>query len=78
MPVTLSTKNAPDEVVRRLKARAIRHHRSLQGELMAIIEEAAKSDEKVTVADILEEARRLKLATPSESAAIIRAARDAR
>ena len=41
MPVSLSIKNAPDEMVKRLKERAERHHRSLQGELMAILEEAA-------------------------------------
>jgi Arc-like DNA binding domain len=40
MPVNLSIKNAPDQVVQRLRERARRHHRSLQGELMAIIEEA--------------------------------------
>ena len=36
MPLNLSVKNAPDEIVKRLKERASRHHRSLQGELMAI------------------------------------------
>ena len=40
MPVNLSIKNAPDEVVQRLRERAARNHRSLQGEPMAIIEEA--------------------------------------
>ena len=32
-----SIKNAPDDVVQRLKARAARHHRSLQGELLATL-----------------------------------------
>ena len=32
MPVSLSIKNAPDEIVRRLRERASRHRRSLQGE----------------------------------------------
>jgi plasmid stability protein len=36
MPVNLSIKNAPDEVVRRLRQRAERHHRSLQGELVTL------------------------------------------
>ena len=31
MPVNLSIKNAPDEIVQRLRERAGRHHRSLQG-----------------------------------------------
>ena len=38
MSVNLSIKNAPDDVVARLRERASRNHRSLQGELMAIIE----------------------------------------
>jgi len=42
MPVNLSVKNAPDDVVERLRRRAQRNHRSLQGELMAIIEEAVR------------------------------------
>jgi plasmid stability protein len=41
MSVTLSIKNAPDDVVQRLRKRAERNHRSLQGELLAIIEAAA-------------------------------------
>jgi len=41
MSVNLSIKNASDEVVAALKLRAQQNHRSLQGELMAIIEAAA-------------------------------------
>lgn len=41
MSVNLSIKNASDEVVAALKLRAKQNHRSLQGELMAIIEQAA-------------------------------------
>ena len=47
MPVNLSVKNAPDELVATLKRRAMRHHRSLQGELMAILEAAANDLEAV-------------------------------
>jgi len=36
MPVNLSIKNAPDDVVERLRRRAAKNHRSLQGELLAI------------------------------------------
>ena len=78
MPVNLSIKNAPDEVVRRLRQRADRHHRSLQGELMAIIEAAVREDQPLTPAAILAEVRRLRLSTPGEAAAIIRADRDGR
>lgn len=37
----LSIKGVPDEIAERLRQRAARNHRSLQGELMAIIEQAA-------------------------------------
>jgi hypothetical protein len=36
LPVNLSIKNAPDDLVVKLKERAAKHHRSLQGELLAI------------------------------------------
>lgn len=78
MPVNLSIKNAPGDVVRRLRDRAAQHHRSLQGELMAIIEAAVRENRPARPADILAEVRRLGLQTPSEAAAIVRADRDAR
>ena len=78
MPVSLSIKNAPDEMVRRLKKRAERHHRSLQGELMAILEEAVGTSRRLTPAEVLAKVRQLGLSTPSEAAAMIREDRDAR
>ena len=77
MPVNLSIKNAPDRVVQRLRERAERHHRSLQGELLAIIE-AAIQDGPLTPAEILSEVRRMGLRTPGEAVALIRADRDGR
>lgn len=44
MPVSLSIKNVPDVVVERLRARALRNHRSMQGEMMAILEAALATD----------------------------------
>jgi plasmid stability protein len=76
--MNLSIKNAPEAVVERLRQRAERHHRSLQGELLAIIEAAAREDQPSTPADVLDEVRRLGLATPSEAVAMIRADRDGR
>lgn len=76
MPVNLSIKNAPDQVVRRLRERAERHHRSLQGELMAIIEAAVREDRPATPGTILAEVRQLGLRTPKEAADIVRADRD--
>lgn len=78
MSVNLSIKNAPDEVVHRLRERAARHHRSLQGELLAIIEEAVREPHRLTPEEVLNEVRRLGIQTPSEAAALIRADRDER
>jgi hypothetical protein len=41
MSVNLSIKDVPDELAERLRHRAARNHRSLQGELLAIVEQAA-------------------------------------
>ena len=38
----LSVKDVPDDLAERLRQRAARNHRSLQGELMAIIEQAVR------------------------------------
>jgi plasmid stability protein len=78
IPVNLSIKNAPEAVVQRLRQRAERHHRSLQGELLAIIEAAAAEGQPATPAEVLAEVRRLGLRTPSEAVAMIRADRDGR
>ena len=78
MPVNLSIKNAPDQIVQRLRQRAERHHRSLQGELMAIIEAAVQEDHSAGPANILTEVRRLGLQTPDEAVALVRADRDGR
>jgi plasmid stability protein len=76
--MNLSIKNVPDEVVQRLRERAARRHRSLQGELLAIIEEAVRSERELSPAEVLAEVHRLGFGTPADSAAIIRADRDGR
>ena len=45
MSLNLSIKGVPESLAERLRARAERNHRSLQGELMAIIERAAATEE---------------------------------
>jgi antitoxin FitA len=78
MPVSLSIKNAPDELVKRLKERAERHHRSLQGELMAILEEAAGTSRPLTPDEVLAKVRQLRLRTPRGATRMIREDRDGR
>lgn len=76
MPATLSIKTVPDDTVRRLRVRAERHHRSLQGELLAILEAAVCEPAPLSPADLLAEVRRLDLATPTEAALMVREMRD--
>lgn len=78
MSVNLSIKNAPDDLVATLKLRAKRNHRSLQGEVLAILEEAARTPRRLTPMQLLEEVRKLGFETPSESAEIVRKMRDER
>jgi plasmid stability protein len=73
--VTLSVKNVPADLAKRLKARAALHHRSLQGELMAILDEASR---QMTVEDLAALASRIGLRTPAESMRLVRDARDGR
>lgn len=76
MPVNLSIENAPDDVVQRLRRRADDNHRSLQGELLAIIKAAVRHPQVSRPDAVLAEVRRLGLQTPSDSVAMIRADRD--
>ncbi len=78
MPVNLSIKNVPDHIAEEVRKRAVKHHRSLQGELISILEETVAQERKMTPAGFLKEIRALSLRTPSESLKIIRRDRDAR
>ena len=78
MVVNLTIKNVPERLARKLHARANRHHRSLQGELMSILEESVVDTDRLSVAEVVRLTRKLGVRTKSESAAMIRADRDAR
>jgi len=77
MSVNLSIKNVPEPLVERLRERAERHHRSMQGELLAILEETL-SERKLDVDGVYQRIQELGLRTPSESTRIVRENRDAR
>jgi Antitoxin FitA-like, ribbon-helix-helix len=48
MPVNLSIKNVPDDVAEEVRKRAVKHHRSLQGELISILEETVAQERRMT------------------------------
>ena len=78
MSVNLSIKNVPDEIAEQLRRRAAKNHRSLQGELISIIEEAVAKNETMTPSEFLKEIQLLGLSTPSESRDMVRDDRNAR
>jgi plasmid stability protein len=78
MPVSLSIKDVPEEVLERLRARAERNHRSLQKELLAIVEAAAFEEGGLTVDELAEYVRELGLSTPDQATGWIRELRDGR
>lgn len=81
MPINLSIKNVPDGLADKLRVRAKANHRSLQGELMAILEEATaqrRSHATLSVDEALAQVRTLGIRTSGDSAVIVREMRDAR
>jgi len=77
MPVNLSIKNVPNEVAEKLRRQAEKHHRSLQGELMSILEQSVNEEPYLSPFQLLAEIRASDLRTPDESAEFLREDRDA-
>ena len=78
MATDLSIKNVPAKLVERLRRRAKAHHRSLQGELLSIIEGSVRDEQVLTAGAVLTRIRRSGLRTPAESVSMIRKDRDGR
>ncbi|MGO8988726.1 MAG: FitA-like ribbon-helix-helix domain-containing protein [bacterium] len=72
MAVNLSIKKVPDHVAKRLRGRAIKNHRSLQGELLALLEESVASEHILTPSELLADVRKSGLKTGEEIAKLIR------
>jgi len=75
--VSLSIKNVPAPIAKALGSMARRNHRSIQGELMHILE-AAVQPVRFDVGRIRRRAERLGLATSADAVDIVRDARDSR
>jgi plasmid stability protein len=58
MPVTLSVRKVPAALVERLRQRAANHHRSLQDELLAILDAAAPPG--ITINELARRAKALR------------------
>lgn len=77
MPVSLSVKNVPDEIIERLRRQAKSNHRSVQGEILAILEENL-TPKRLAVHELYEYVKGRGFETPDESVQIIRELRDSR
>lgn len=77
MPVNMSLKNVPDALMEELRKRAKRNHRSLQGELLSILEEAVGGD-VLSLEQAETYLSELDFRTGDDSAAWVRELRDAR
>jgi len=72
MAQTFSIKAVPDDLATRLRQRASRNHRSLQGELLSILEAAVAEKSALTTIDVLARVAQLGVKTPSEAVAMQR------
>jgi plasmid stability protein len=75
MPVNLSIKDVPDGLADALRTRARSNHRSLQGELMAMIETHTRA-KPFRALELWQAARAAGLAMADDSTAMIRHDRD--
>ena len=76
MGINLSIKNVPEEQVERLRARAKANHRSLQGELRAIVDEITQPSGKQPLSEIVDRLQKLNFTRAEESTQWIREDRD--
>ncbi len=75
--VNLSIKKVPERLVAQLRRRAVAHHRSLQGELLSVLEEAV-SPKRATISQVRERLVKLGIRTADQSTKMIREDRNAR
>ncbi len=78
MSVNFSIKNVPEPLADAVRARAERSRRSLQQELLVILEEAVGVPKSLTPSELLAELRAMGVSSPADSVAMVRADRDAR
>ena len=75
--MNLSIKNVPQSLVERLRIRARRNHRSLQGEMLSILEQTVQP-KQMTLECALQQIAELGLETGNEAVGMVREDRDSR
>ena len=77
MPVDLSIKGLPDALVEALRRRAAQHNRTVDQEVVGILEAGLSEAPNRTFTEFVARQRARGLHTPDEAAAMIREDRDA-
>ena len=72
MAVNLSIKSVPEPLVEKLRKRAEKNHRSLQGELITILEECLESPRLLSTDEAIHQLQQIGLKTRSESTGLVR------
>lgn len=78
MAVNLSIKNVPEHLAQKLRKRAAKNHRSLQGELISILETSVSVEKALTPIQYLSEIEKYGLSTPEGSEMMVKEDRNAR
>ena len=78
MARNLSIKAVPEALVEKLRMRAERNHRSMQGELMTILEESLEKSNTLSANEAIQKLKQIGLKTRSESTLVIREDRNRR
>ena len=76
MPVDLSIKGLPDALVEALRRRAAQHNRTVDEEVVGILQASVAEKPTLTARQFLAEGRATGHGTPAEAAAMIREDRD--
>ena len=75
--VSFSIKDVPDDLAQALRDRASRNHRSLQGELMHILETALRP-RSFRAEELVKQLKAIGVSTPADAVKIVRRQRDRR
>jgi plasmid stability protein len=77
MAVDISIKGVPESLAEALRRRAARHHRSVQEEVLGILQASVPEERPLTFSAFVAEGRAQGISTPGESAAMVREDRGA-
>ena len=76
---SVTLKNIPPKTLAKLKQMAAENHRSLQGQLMTLVDQALEpTGSAKTIEEVYQRIKALGVSSPSESVQMIREDRDAR